>query len=53
VKRVEVLDSAHGELSTHRKSLGSMQTVKRKSMSVASFENFSEQAAARKSVLTS
>jgi len=53
VKRVEVLDSTHGDTLHARKSLGSMQTVKRKSMSVASFDNFSEQAAARRSVLTS
>jgi len=52
-KRVSVLDTSHGELSTQRKSLGMMQTVKRKSMSLASFDSMSEQASARKSMITS
>ena len=40
VKAVAVLDTAHGDLSTQRKSLGMMQTTKRKSMSVASSREF-------------
>ena len=48
-KRVSVLDTEHDHLGTHRKSLGMMQTVKRRSMSMASL---SSQASQRKSMIT-